>query len=126
MACEIGKIRVVMNKPANADVMMSVNLVIFASFFWYFLVSTAAMPLTFTPARDIAPKGILTGNVLNVATLDIPETTLKLFEQHLAMSVDLKPWGISHVSSHTFLLASPTPFTFLGPRLDGKILGPKA
>ena len=66
---------------ANADVTMSANSMTFASFFWYFLVSTVVMPPTLAPAREMVPKGILTGrpmNVLNVATLNIPEATLRL------------------------------------------------
>ena len=65
---------------ANADVMMLANFMTFESFFWYFLVSIVTMPLILTAARETAPKRILTGrptNVLNVATLDIPEATLR-------------------------------------------------
>ena len=42
------------------------------------------MPLTLAPARETAPKGILTErpmNVLSVATLDIPEATLRPLEE---------------------------------------------
>ena len=69
---------------ANADVMMSFNLVTFKSFFWYFLVSAIATPLTPAPARDTALNGMLTGrlmNVANVTTLDIPVAALRLLEQ---------------------------------------------
>ena len=55
--------------------MMSINLVTFLSFCWYFLVSTEITPLAIAPVRDAAPNGMLTGNpmnVANVATLDIP------------------------------------------------------
>ena len=68
----------------DADVTILTNFVTFPSFFWHFLVRTIATPLTLTPAREMAPKGILTGRlmkVLNVATLNIPEATLKLLEQ---------------------------------------------
>ena len=77
----------VLNK-ANADVMMLVNFVTFASFFLYFLKrSTVATPLTLTTSRDIAPREILAGrliNILSVTTLDIPEATLKQLEQTLS------------------------------------------
>ena len=42
------------------------------------------------------------------------------------MLVDLRSWSISHVSSHTFLLALPTPVNFLEPRLGSGIEGPRA
>ena len=51
---------------------------------------------------------------------------LNNLNKHLAMSADVRPWSISHVSSHTFLLALPTPVTFLEPCLGGRILGPRA
>ena len=35
------------------------------------------------------------------------------------MLVDLSPWSISHVSSHTFLLGLATRVTYFGPRLGG-------
>ena len=76
------------------------------------------MPLTLAPVRETAPKEILTGrpmNVLNVATLDIPDHS----NRHLAMSVDLRPLSVSHVSFHTFHLALATPVTCLEPRLGG-------
>ena len=72
------------SNTALADVTMSTNFVTFESFFWYFLVSAVVIPLRLTPARDIAPNGMLIGrpiNVLNVATLDIPVATLRLLEQ---------------------------------------------
>ena len=81
---------------AIAGVMVSVNFVTFVSFFWYFLVSAVVTPLTLTPARDIAPNGVLTGrpmNVLNVATLDIPVAMLNLLEQ-----------AFSHVSRSNILV----------------------
>ena len=63
---------------------MSVNFMTFKSFFWYFLVSAVATPLTLAPARDTTPNGMLTGrlmNVANVATLNIPVAMLILLEQ---------------------------------------------
>ena len=80
------------SSTADADVMVSTNFLTFASFLCYFLVNMVATPLTLTPARETAPKGTLTGrvmNILNVATLDIPEAT----------SVDLRSWSISCASS---------------------------
>ena len=68
----------------NAGVMMSINLVTFLSFCWYFLVSIEIIPLAITPVRDAAPSGMLTGkpmNVVNVAMLDIPVATLIPLEQ---------------------------------------------
>ena len=60
-------IKLVMNKKAylvsnmaKADLTMSTNLMAFTSFFWYFLVSAIAMPLTLAPAREKVPRGILT------------------------------------------------------------------
>ena len=64
--------------------MMSINLVTFLSFCWYFLVRAEIIPLAITPVRDAAPNGMLTGkpmNVANVATLDIPVATLIPLEQ---------------------------------------------
>ena len=69
---------------------MSVNLVTFKSYFWYFLVSAVVTPLTSAPARDTVPNGMLTGrpmNVANVTTLDIPVAALRPLEQ-----------AVSHVS----------------------------
>ena len=60
-------------------VMMSINLVTFLSFCWYFLVRAEIIPLAIAPVRDAAPNEMLTGspmNVANVATLDIPVATL--------------------------------------------------
>ena len=45
--------------------------------------------------------------------------------KHSAMSVDLRSWSTSHASSCTFLLASATLATSLGPRLGGRIVGPR-
>ena len=49
---------------ANADVVMSVNFMTLASFFWYFLITAVAMPLALTSARETALKEILTGRLL--------------------------------------------------------------
>ena len=40
------------------------------------------------------------------------------------MLVNLRPWSISHVSSHTFLLASATPATSLELLVGGRPEGP--
>ena len=112
------------SNTANAYVTMSANLITFTSFFWYSLVSTISTPLTLTPARETAPKGILTGrpmSVLNIARLDIPEATLRPLEQ--AMSVNLRPWRIFHVSSHTFLLALATAVAYIESCSGGRIVG---
>ena len=72
------------SNTAIADVMMSTNFVTLVSFLCYLEVSPVATPRTLTPARETAPNGILTGKpmkVLRVATLDIPEATLRLLEQ---------------------------------------------
>ena len=85
-----------LSNTANADMMMSVNLVTFESFFWYFLVSAVAMPLMPAPARDTTPNGMLTGrpmNVANVTTLDIPVAALRLLEQ-----------AVSHVNRFNILV----------------------
>ena len=69
---------------AYANVTMISNFATFMSFFWYFLVSAVATPLMLTPARETAPRRILTGrlmNILSIATLDIPEAMLRLLEQ---------------------------------------------
>ena len=84
------------SNAAIADVTMSVNFMTSKSFFWYFLVSAVVTPLRLAPARGIAPNGILKGrpmNVLNVATLDIPEAMLSLLEQ-----------AFSHVSRSNILV----------------------
>ena len=91
------------SNTANADVTMSVNLVTFVSFFWYFLVGAVAMPLTLTPARETAPKGILTGRLINVLKVNIPEATLRLLEQvlsHVSRSKALEYFScfFSHLS----------------------------
>ena len=104
------KLDMLVSNTADANVAMSVNFVTFTTFFCYFSVSAVATPLTLAPARDIAPKGMLMGrliNILNVATLHIPEATLRPLVQALAMSVDLRPHSIPLFSSHTFLLALP-------------------
>ena len=101
---------------ANADVTMSVNLVYLVSFFWYFLVSAVATPITLSQARDIAPSGILTGRpikILNVATVDIPEGTRRPLEQAFSHISRSKALEYSHVSFHTFHLVLPTPVAFL-------------
>ena len=75
---------------------MSISLVTFLSFYWYFLVSTEIIPLAITPVRDAAPNGMLTGkhmNVANVATLDIPVAMLIPLEQ-----------AFNHVSQFNILL----------------------
>ena len=64
--------------------MMSINLVTFLSFCWYFLVSIEITPLAVAAVRDAAPNGMLAGkpmNVANVATLDIPVAMLIPLEQ---------------------------------------------
>ena len=107
---------------ADADVTMSTNFMTVATLFWYFLVSTIAMPLTLIAAREMVSLGILTGrsmNVPSVTTLDIPEAMLRPLEQ-----------AFSHVSQSKVLecllcfflylfLASTTLFTFLGSCLIG-------
>ena len=116
------------SNTANADVMRSVNFVTLASFFWYLLVSTVAMPLTLIPARETMPKGILTGrliNVLNIATLDIPEATLRPLEQAFSDVSRSKALEYFSCFSHTFLLALATPIAFLEPHFGGRILGLK-
>ena len=73
------------------------------------------MPLTLAPARETAPKEILTGKptrVLYVVTLSILEAMLGRSSKHLAMLVDLS-FGLFLV----FLLE---------PCLGGRILGPRA
>ena len=72
------------SNTANANVMMSINFVTLASFFWCFLVSAVATPLTLAPARELAPREIFTMSVLSVATLDIPEAMLSLLEQEFS------------------------------------------
>ena len=42
------------------------------------------------------------------------------------MSVDLRPWNISRVSSHTFHLALPTPVASLRSHVGDKLVGPRA
>ena len=115
---------------ANADVTMSTNFITFTSSFWYFLVSTVAMPLTLTPVRETASRGILTltrtpVHILNVATLSIPVATLRLLEQ-----------VFSHVSQSNIVLYFSYFFLYLSssfnnlaaslePRLGGRIVGPR-
>ena len=73
-----------LSNTVNAGVIMSINLVIFLSFCWYFLVRAEITPLAIAPVRDAVPNGMLTGtlmNVANVATLDIPVATLIPLEQ---------------------------------------------
>ena len=74
------------------------------------------MPLTLAPARDIALKGILTGiliNVLNAATLNIPETILRLLEQAFSLVSQSKAleyfWCFS--SNLSFILSSSCRFS---------------
>ena len=116
------------SNTANPNVTMSVIFATFTSFFWYFVVSTIAMPLTLTPARDIAPKGILTGrliSVLSIATLNVPEATLRLLKQafsHVSRSKALEYFSC-FFSYLSFSLTNSC--RFLGPHLCGKILGPK-
>ena len=72
------------SNTASVNITMSVNFVTFASFFWYFLVGAITMPLTLAPTRETAPRAMRTGrpmNVLNVATLNIPEDTLRPLRQ---------------------------------------------
>ena len=73
-----------LSNTTNAGVMMSISLVTFLSFCWYYLVRAEITPLAIAPVRDAAPNGMLTGNpmnVANVATLDIPVATLIPLEQ---------------------------------------------
>ena len=73
-----------LSNTTNAGVTMSVNLVTFLSFCWYFLVRAEITPLAIPPVRDAAPNGMLTGkpmNVAYVATLDIPMAILIPLEQ---------------------------------------------
>ena len=63
---------------------MSINLVTFLSFFWYFLVRDEIIPLAIAPGRDAALNEMVTGkpmNVAKVATLDLPLATLIPLEQ---------------------------------------------
>ena len=76
--------------------MMSVNLITFLSFRWYYLVRAEIIPLAIAPVRDAEPNGMLTGkpmNVANVATLDIPLATLIPLEQ-----------AFNHISQFNILL----------------------
>ena len=85
-----------LSSMTNAGVMMSINLVTFLSFCWYFLVSTEIIPLAIAPVIDAAPSAALTGilrNVANVATLDIPVAMLIPLEQ-----------ALNHVSQFNILL----------------------
>ena len=87
---------ITLSNTTNAGVTVSVNLVTFLSFFWYFLVSVEIIPLAITQVRDAAPKEMLTGsptNVANVATLDIPVAMLIPLEQ-----------AFSHVSQLNILI----------------------
>ena len=68
-----------LSNTTKAGVTMSISLVTFLSYFWYFLASTEIIPLAIAPVIDAAPKAALTGipmNVANVGTLDIPVATL--------------------------------------------------
>ena len=49
--------------------MMSINLVTFLSFCWYFLVRAEIIPLAIAPVRDAALSGMLTGKPMNVANV---------------------------------------------------------
>ena len=72
------------SNTANADVMTSVNFVTLVHFFWYFLDSAVSTPLALAQDKETAPRGVLTGrlmNVSNIATHDIPEATRKQLEQ---------------------------------------------
>ena len=85
-----------LSNTTNAGVTMSISLVTFLSFFWYFLVRVEIIPLAIAPVRDAAPKEMLTGsptNVANVVTLDIPVATLIPLEQ-----------AFSHVSRFNILV----------------------
>ena len=85
------------------------------------------MPLTLAPARDIAPKRVLTHECTLMLQYSIFQRLhLDHSDRHLAMSVDLRPWSISRVSFHAFDLTSAAPATFLGPSLGGKPLGSRA
>ena len=98
----------------------------FVSFFWYFLVSAIAIPLTLAPAREMAPKEILTGrpmNVLNVATLDIPEAILRPLEQ--AFSHVNQSKVLEYFSCFFLYLSSSLSNSchFPGSCLGGRIVG---
>ena len=116
------------SNTANADVTMSTNFVTFVSFFWYFLVSAVAMPLTLAPARETAPKRILTKrtmSVLRVATLDIPEGTVKPLEQafsHVSRSKVLEYFSCFFLY---LLLVLTALVVFLGLCLGSRIVGPR-
>ena len=104
----------VSNTAANANVTMSVNFVTFASFFWYFLVSVIAMPLTFAPSqRNSAQEDTHRKTDERAQCCLFQRLCLSCSNNRSAMSVDLRPWSISRISSHTFLLALPTPVTYL-------------
>ena len=97
----------------NADVKMSTNFMTFVSFFWYFLVSAVAMPLTLTAAKETVPRGILTRrpmNILSMTTLDIPEATLRPLGQVFS--------NVSLSKVLEYLLC-------FGRHLDGRIVEPK-
>ena len=125
--CSLFNDMLVSNTP-YADVMMSTNFVTSASLFWYFLVSAVATSLKLTPAREMVPKGILTGrpmNVLNDSMLDIPEALLSQLEQafsHISHSQVLEYFSCFFLYS---FLMSATLVTSLGPHLGGRIVGPK-
>ena len=85
-----------LSNTTKAGVTMSISLVTFLSFFWYFLAGTEIIPLAIAPVMDVAPNKMLTGipmNVVNVATLDIPVATLIPLEQ-----------AFSHVSRFNILV----------------------
>ena len=98
------------SNTANANVMMSINFMTFASFFLYLIVSTLATPLMLAPARETSPKEKLTGrpmNVLSVATLDIPEAMIRPLQQ-----------AISHVSRSKVLEYFSCSFLYLSTSLS--------
>ena len=92
------------SNTANTDVTMSTNFVTFASFFWYFLVSTIAMPLTLTPATETVLRGILMERPTNVHLI-AQRPCLCYSSKHLATAVNKRSWSISRAFCCTFLLA---------------------
>ena len=90
---------------------------------WYFLVSAIATPLTLAPARETAPRGILTRRPILLHSI-FQRPYLGCSNKHLDMSVSPRSWSISHASSCTFLPALATLVTSFGPRLGGRIVGP--
>ena len=65
-------------------------------------------------------------NVVNVATLDIPEAMLRSLNKCIALSVDPRSQSTSHASSCTSLPALAALVTSLGPRLGGRLVEPRA